>query len=245
VSVQLTGQLARGNLVLTGTVEDTGSGIAADRLDDIWKPFSSIGNKVPDGLSSHGLGLSIVRSIVDAMSGSVELDTQEGKGSVFTFSLKFPIEDSGAEQRVPSVGVQAGGQPAADAKPDLRGVRILVADDERISRMAIGHFLRTWGATVDEVDSGDKVLEVHSSTAYSMMILDKHMPGLSGMDVIKRIRERESGSGRNRCYLVISSAESSPADAAQTDMQSAPDALLPKPVQQSALAAVLLKARLW
>jgi signal transduction histidine kinase/CheY-like chemotaxis protein len=252
VSVQLKGQNARGNLVLTGTVEDTGVGIAADRLDDIWKPFSALGTQAPDGLSSHGLGLSIVRSIVDAMSGSVELDTQEGKGSVFTFSLEFPVEGNASERRLPSVAGQAGSQaskqpsvqPAADAKPDLRGVCVLVADDERISRMAIGHFLRAWGATVDEVDSGDRVLEAYSSTAYSLIILDKHMPGLSGTDVIKRIRERESGSGRKRCYLVISSAESAPADASQVGGHSEPDALLPKPVQQAALAAVLSRAGL-
>ncbi|MFH2112939.1 MAG: hybrid sensor histidine kinase/response regulator, partial [Spirochaetota bacterium] len=200
ISVQLNGQLAQGNLTLTGSVEDTGIGIGADRLEDIWKPFHTIGTQAPDGLSSHGLGLSIVRSIVDAMSGSMELDSREGKGSVFTFRLAFPMEDSGPERRAPpvggSAGGQAGGQPAADAKPDLRGVRVLVADDERISRMAISHFLRTWGATVDEVESGDRALEAHSSTAYPLMVLDEHMPGLNGMDVIKHIRERESGSGR-------------------------------------------------
>ncbi len=239
VSVQLNGQLARGNLTLTGTVEDTGVGIGADRLEDIWKPFSSIGAQASEGLSSHGLGMSIVRSIVDAMSGSIELDSHEGRGSVFTFSLTFPVEEREPGQEKP------GGQPAVS--PDLRGVRVLVADDERISRMAIGHFLRTWGATVDEVNSGDQALDAYSSTVYSLLILDKHMPGLSGLDVIKRIREREreSGSGRERSYLVISSAESSPVGSISTDVQGGPDALLPKPVQQVALAAVVTRAGLW
>jgi signal transduction histidine kinase/CheY-like chemotaxis protein len=238
VSVRLDGQQSLGQLVLTGTIADTGIGIAPDRLDTVWKPFSSTGVQTSDGQSSHGLGLSIVRSIVEAMSGSIELESTEGKGSVCTFRLVFPLEEKKAGQLPPQRMMQAG----AGAKPDLRGLRVLVADDERISRMAISHFLRTWGAAVDECESGDEALVAHSSTAYSLLVLDEHMPGLSGRDVVRHIRDRERDSGRGRSFLVISSAEVGGTQGLEPD---GPDALLPKPVQQAALAALLKKANLY
>lgn len=240
VSVWLDGQASERELSLTGVVEDTGIGIAGNRLDAVWKPFSASGAQALDGLSSHGLGLSIVRSIVEAMSGSIELETQEGKGSKFSFSLAFPLGENWSGQQLP----QANGETGTEARPDLRGVRVLVADDERISRMAISHFLQSWGATVDEFESGSEALEVHSSTAYNLIILDEHMPGPSGRAVIKRIRDRERDSGRRLSCLVISSAEAGLSSATEVDGQEGPDAFLPKPVQKSALAALLLKAGL-
>ena len=251
VSVRLEGHTFKDSLAVSGTVEDTGVGIEAGRQAAIWKPFSSTATQAPDGMSSHGLGLSIVRSIVDAMSGSIKLESLEGKGSVFTFELAFPLEATGLGGLQAKVeagmarqsGVQADDSRSALAdKPDLRGVRVLVADDERISRMAVGHFLRTWGATVDEVESGDRALEAFRATAYSVIILDEYMPGLGGRDVVKKIRAHESESGRRRSYLIISSAESGSFEDSVADARFGPDALLPKPVYQAALAAVLMKA---
>jgi signal transduction histidine kinase len=240
VSVQLDGQQSEGQLALTGSVEDTGYGIAQDRLDTIWKPFASTGGRAVDGQSSHGLGLSIVRSIVEAMAGSITLESHEGRGTVFTFSLVFPLVDTRAERET----VQPGTQPDTGAKPDLRGLRVLVADDERIPRMAISHFLRSWGATVDEVESGDEALKAHASTAYSLLVLDEHMPGLGGRDVVKQIRDRERDSDRRHSFLVISSAEPGGNGSSAPDGHAGPDALLPKPVKQQALVALLRKARL-
>jgi len=252
ISVRLEGQQTGARLDLTGTVEDTGIGIPADRLQDIWRPFSSIGVRAADGQSSHGLGLSIVRSIAEAMSGSLELESREGRGSVFTFQLAFPLEAPAAR----GVALQAARPADTEEKPDLRGMRILVADDERISRMAISHFLRTWGATVDECESGDEALAAYSTTAYSLLILDEHMPGPNGSEVIKHIRDLERDSSRGRSFLAISSAEAGrgkrpeaagqggPAGQAGLGGPDGPDALLPKPVQQSALKALLLHARL-
>ena len=245
VSIRLDGQRSKGQLALTGTVEDTGIGISMDRFDSVWKPFSSIGMRATDGQSSHGLGLSIVRSIVDAMAGSIDLVSQEGQGSRFTFRLSFALEEAGTTRQTLQADRQTRRDTKLETRPDLRGVRVLVADDERISRMAISHFLRTWGATVDEFESGDAALDAHASTAYSLLVLDEHMPGLSGREVVRRIRSHEGESGRGRTYLVISSAEPGGPGGPQADVQDGPDALLPKPIQQSALAAIFRKANLW
>jgi signal transduction histidine kinase len=240
VSVWLDGYISDGQLALTGLVEDTGAGIAADRLEAIWVPFAASGSQSMDGLSSHGLGLSIVRSILEAMSGSIHLESHEGKGSKFTFSIDLPLDENLSRLNLPRSNEETG----PEARPDLRGVRVLVADDERISRMSISHFLRNWGATVDQFDSGDAALEAHSSTAYTLVILDEHMPGLSGRDVMKRIREREHDSGRGRSFLILSSAEAGSSGAAMVLGQNGPDALLPKPVRKTVLAALLLGAGL-
>ena len=245
VSVRLNGQQSNGELALTGTVEDTGIGISREKQDAVWKPFSSTGIRATDGQSSHGLGLSIVRSIVDAMSGSIELSSQEGLGSKFTFKLSFSLEVAGTQGQMLHSDRQTSAENKSETKPDLRGVRVLVADDERISRMAISHFLRTWGATVDEFESGDAALEAHSSTAYALLVLDEHMPGLNGREVVMRIRSREGDSGRGRSFLVISSAEPVGISKPGADDPDGPDDLLPKPVQQQALAALLRRASLW
>ena len=231
VSIRLDGQQSKGQLVLTGTVEDTGIGISMDRLDSVWQPFSSVGIRATDGQSSHGLGLSIVRSIVDAMAGSIDLVSKEGQGSRFTFRLSFALEQAGTKGQILQTDRQARRDNKLESKPDLRGVRVLVADDERISRMAISHFLRTWGATVDEFESGDAALDAHASTAYSLLVLDEHMPGLSGREVVRRIRSHEGESGRGHTYLVLSSAEpvgsGGPGEPGgpQADVQDGPDAL--------------------
>jgi signal transduction histidine kinase len=230
VTILLDGSMDTGLLKLRGLVEDSGMGIEEERLPSIWKPFASSQPRSSDGQSSHGLGLSIVKSIIDAMDGTIAVTSQPGKGSRFSFELPFQL--SGRDK-------PAGQEPETDnineqGNPDLRGLRVLIADDERLSRMALGHFLRNWGATVDTAENGQEALDAYRSTAYNLVLLDQHMPLMRGQEALVAMRQIDTDSSRKPAIAIISSAE--PADRGYTGR---PDAILSKPVEPAKLAQLL------
>ena len=222
ITVYLEASAEEGHMVLRGSVEDTGVGIDPVYINEIWKPFTSVGNTGASGISSHGLGLSIVRGIVDAMGGEISVVSTPGSGTTFSFSLPFTVPIHGCED----------GPDSAMAMPRLNDVTVLIADDDPIARMAAGSIFRAAGATVEEAEDSDEALRLALSRTYAVIVLDAHMPGVGGAEAAKLIRESKDFS--KGAFLILSSADA-------TFSCDYADAIAPKPVSREAFARALAR----
>jgi len=228
-----------GRLIVTGSVSDTGIGIASEALEDIWKPFAMATGRFVDGSSSHGLGLSIVRGILEAAGGTISVSSVLGKGSAFFFEL--PFDRFEADKRTEAIlpPGPGGTDTPPNGKAPLAGIRALVADDDQLSRMVIARMIRNWGAQVEEAVDGKEALQRFKGGTFDLILLDERMPGLSGQQCAVEIREVERVGGSPPALLVLASAGIVAQQADSADI-SLVDAVLAKPLDKKALLDLLV-----
>ncbi|MGE0158934.1 MAG: response regulator [Gemmatimonadales bacterium] len=162
-------------------VRDTGIGIPAEKLGAIFEAFTQVDGSTSRRFGGTGLGLSIASSLVTLMGGEVSVESEEGVGSVFGFTLPFEL------------GHQAARPPLLPSK-ELRGLRVLVLDDNHTNRRILEGILGRMEMQPVSVASGPEALvalaNAHAAGApIDMAILDVHLPGMDGFEVAKRIRE--------------------------------------------------------
>lgn len=175
------------------SVSDTGSGIAPEHRERIFKPFEQIERSLSREQHGSGLGLAITRELVRLHGSDLFVDSTLGEGSTFYFDLSI----SDAEQGEEIVPVLASNSDVPDTLPqnaDESGEqpRVLVVDDEAVNRRVLVDFLRLAGFRPDAVKSGDEALRCIEHTDYDLVILDVMMPRLSGYEVCRRIRAKFS-----------------------------------------------------
>ncbi len=161
------------------TVSDSGIGIAAGALPVIFELFSQVDPQVVKGNSGLGIGLSLVKELVVAHGGRVQVSSG-GLGEGSTFSVWLPIDGggAGAEHQVEKPAISFGGK------------RILTVDDDADSLTGFAALLRLEGATVDAVGSAAQALELLASQTYDLLISDISMPDMDGCELIAEVRRR-------------------------------------------------------
>ncbi len=160
-------------------VKDNGSGIAAERIDDIFEMFAQIEDSVERGTAGLGIGLTLVRTLVELHGGTVSVASEGvGKGSQFTIKLPFvakpqPENDTAAEV-----------EPAVEIKP----LKVLVVDDMRALSMVLSRLLTTFGHDVRVVDGGHAALETLETFEADVVFSDISMPIMTGYELAKRVK---------------------------------------------------------
>lgn len=162
------------------SVTDTGIGINSSAIDKIFQSFEQGEEGITKRFGGTGLGLAIVKRLVNLYQGQIHAYSELGKGSEFVFQCWFDEENSDTA-------------PKSDKKqytdlPLLNDVRILLAEDNELNSFMVTHMLNTWGITVDSVKNGKEALEKVETTTYSLILMDAHMPVMSGFDAIRVIR---------------------------------------------------------
>lgn len=166
-----------GDLIFT--VADTGIGIPADMLREIFSNFTQADTSTTRKYGGSGLGLAIAQRLTGLMGGGIAVESAVGKGSKFSFTAKF-----GVATRVLS--------PAKQVVLSLSGYRVLVVDDNQVNRLIVREMISACGADIDEADSGARALEavaVAETRPYHIVLLDMRMPGMDGLEVARKIRE--------------------------------------------------------
>ncbi|MGN6530088.1 MAG: hybrid sensor histidine kinase/response regulator [Burkholderiaceae bacterium] len=202
-------------------VADTGVGIPPEEIPHLFEPFYR-SPKTAAMAEGSGLGLAVVRSLVDLMGGSIRVDSTPGRGT--SIALEVPI----------ALGADAEVEPPM--RIDVRRP-VLVVDDARDARHAIAEVIRALGLDAHEVDCGEQALVQAQLHDYQAILLDMQMPGMSGAEVARRLRR--PGGRHEKTFLVLVSAYS------QLDEASAAalfDARIDKPASRRDLAAALSRA---
>ena len=163
-------------------VEDTGIGIPADKLNDIFKSFTQIHNqgKKNDGT---GLGLTITKRLVEIFGGELKVVSKEGVGSVFSFCINF-------EKGNLTELIQYHEEESAVNQHINRDLRILVAEDEVFNQMVVQSMIEEWGFDVDIAENGKQTVELLKQNTYDLVLMDIQMPELNGEEATKIIREQ-------------------------------------------------------
>ncbi len=161
------------------SIEDTGPGIAAENLQELFQEFSQVDGSVTRKFGGTGLGLAISKQLVKLMGGEVGVTSQIGKGSMFWFTLPLQLD------------AQPDAEPAP--VPDLRGLRVLIVDDNAVTRRVLHEQVTSWGMRNGSQAEATKAIQAlrdaqAGGDPYQVALLDSQMPGMDGATLAAAIR---------------------------------------------------------
>lgn len=166
-------------------VQDTGLGIAEDRIEEIFSPFTQADRTITRKHGGTGLGLTIVNQLVSLMGGHIELESEIGKGSKFIVQIPF-----GLSKRTKSKEKLKNEKSDNQARKSLK---ILMAEDNEVNAMITRAFLEQLGHKVQHVENGKKAVEEAAHEWADLILMDVHMPEMNGLDATREIRDSSFG----------------------------------------------------
>jgi signal transduction histidine kinase/DNA-binding response OmpR family regulator len=181
---------AGGQVHLQFCVADTGIGIEPDKFAQIFRSFAQATSSTTRLYGGTGLGLAISQRLVELQGGRIWLDSQPGRGSRFFFSLPYTVSEQ----------LPAPAEPAAVAPGLLRGLRVLLVEDNAVNTLLATSLLQAWQVSADVAADGEQALELALSTPYDVILMDIQMPRLDGLSATKQLRHT---SGPNQFQPII------------------------------------------
>ncbi len=218
------------NVHLLFVVEDTGIGLTEEQGSRLFKAFTQADQSTTRKFGGTGLGLAISKQLVEMMQGAIDVDSVYGEGTRVSFTAQFGIRE---QRRMPVV------------PEDVRGIRILVVDDNQSAREILSRMLSSMQFEVTAVDSAKGALQAlqnareNAETGYSAILMDWHMPWMDGLEAATRIKDDKLLEDIPAVIMVTAYDTDDLMARAGSDKL---DAVLTKPVSESVLFDTVMEA---
>jgi signal transduction histidine kinase/ActR/RegA family two-component response regulator/HPt (histidine-containing phosphotransfer) domain-containing protein len=171
-----------GRARLRFSVADTGIGMTPEQMSRLFQAFSQADSGTTRRFGGTGLGLTIARRLVQKMGGEIVVESEPGLGSAFSFSAEFPVVDAALPK--------PKGAEATLAAAQVRGARVLLAEDNAINQQVAMEILQGAGVQVEVAATGEEVVRMVDQKAYDAVLMDIQMPDMDGCEATGRIREK-------------------------------------------------------
>ncbi len=167
-------------------VQDTGIGIARDKIDNIFEKFMQADSSINRKYGGSGLGLSISKTLIEAMGGHITVKSELGVGSTFCIQLPLKIALVSPQKEPDKAFLEDGPKRPSDG-----GTRILLVEDHEPNILVAGTFLENIGFSYDVARSGAQAVEMVKKGIYDLVLMDVQMPGMNGLEAASLIRANE------------------------------------------------------
>jgi signal transduction histidine kinase/CheY-like chemotaxis protein len=233
VTLRVSGLGEGGREGLQIAVEDTGVGIAPDKMRLLFRKFSQVDASTTRRFGGTGLGLAICQELAALMGGRVWVESVEGRGSTFFATLAAPV-----------AGEAVAAEPATTAElPELpemteRPLRLLAAEDNPTNRLVLSTIMQVFGFELVLAENGVQAVEAWRAESFDAILMDVQMPEMDGVQATRAIRALELQSGRARTPIIALSANAF-AHQISEYLAAGMDAHVAKPIELAALQAAL------
>ena len=212
------------------TITDTGIGMSEEFLAHIFEPFSQEKNDARSVYQGTGLGMSIVKRLLDKMGGTIAVTSQVGVGSTFTITILFETAPA------------PGAQPAPDEEGDIRGLRLLLAEDNELNAEIAETLLKDRGAVLTTVTDGRQAVEQFRDSpagTFDAILMDIMMPEMDGLEAARTIRAMDRPDAKT--IPIIAMTANAFAEDAQKCMDAGMDAHMTKPLEIDKVADTIAR----
>jgi len=179
------------------TIEDTGPGIPPENLDSLFDPFTQGDKGFTRKHQGAGLGLSICKRLVRLLDGSLVIESEIGSGTTVYVSLAFAI---------PTAVVKNSSEDTKAVLQPRDGLRVLLAEDERINRVSAARLLEKLGHEVTAVENGEQAVAALRAKDFDVVLMDVQMPVMDGIEAIRTIRADEKARARKGVPVIAMTA---------------------------------------
>jgi len=210
-------------------VEDTGIGIAADRIGELFQEFSQADSSVTRNFGGTGLGLAISKRLIEIMGGTIQVESTLGRGSRFFVDIPFLLGESGELTDTSHVTLAE-----SESSP---GCSVLLAEDNLINQKIGQRILQKLGCHVDIAVNGNEAIERAGAAKYDVILMDLHMPVVDGLQSTREIRHRG-------IQTPIVALTASVMDGTREACEAAGmDAFITKPIRMDEISSILKRFR--
>ena len=220
---------AKGKVDVAFAISDSGIGLSLKEIKRLFRPFSQANVSIASRFGGAGLGLSSVKQLARAMGGDIVVTSRRGGGTTFTLTVSLTLAKFSKE---------AGLGLDAEISPDqAQGLRVLSVEDNPFGRVVLNAVLTELGHQAEFIGRGEAATERIAQGDFDAVLMDMVLPGINGIEAIRRIRELSPPRGRIAIIGVSGRGDDEAASRA-----AGADAFLVKPVSPRALATALLEA---
>ena len=220
----------RGDL-LEFAVADTGIGIPEEKQHLLFQKFSQTDSSFHRQYGGSGLGLAISKGLVELMGGQIDVQSRQGKGSVFSFTLPLKTA-SGKQDAAPPAETPL--EPAEESP----SARILLAEDDPLVLEMVKMSLVRGGWKPETAETGREALKKYEQGSFDLILMDLQMPEMDGIEATRAIRKREAEEGEKRTFIIGLTAHARP-EIKEECLNSGMDDVLIKPVRMKDLFAAI------
>ncbi len=213
------------------SIKDTGIGIPKIKQNLLFQRFMQLDSKYSRKFTGTGLGLAINKQLVETMGGTIGVSSEYRKGSTFWFTLPLNLEVS-PKKLIKKI------KPSLDDDVPIKPIHILLLEDNLVNQEVTKVMIENLGCSLDIVDNGKEALKMFKKHNYEMIISDISLPGMSGIEVIKKIRAQEAS---NKHIPIIALTAHALEEDHKNCLDAGADDVLTKPIMQFDLKAILRK----